>query len=298
MQKKSTNATFRSKTIANALLGLMLSTGFALEATAAPAKKAPVKKAVAKKSPPLAVGTPGGTSNALATVNGVPISQATAETFVAEQVAQGMKDDPSLRKLVREELIRREVVSQAAKADKLDKQPDVIAQIELSKQAILIRAYVQNYLKNNPTSEDSIKAEYERLKTNSVGKEYKSRHILVETEDEAKAIITKLIAGEKFETLATQSKDPGSKDTGGDLGWSQTSSFVKPFGDALETLEKGKYTATPVKSEFGWHVVQLDDVRAAEPPPFEHLKGQIAQHLQQQKIETLIKGLQDKAKVK
>lgn len=296
MQKFSRHATFKLKTLPALLLGAVLSAGLVANAAAAAPKKAAAKKVV-KKAAPLAVGTPGGKSNALATVNGVPIPQVAAETFVAEQLAQGMKDGPELRNAVRDELVRREVVSQAAKAEKLDKQPEILAQIELSKQAILIRAYVQNFLKNNPTPEGEIRAEYDRLKANSTGKEYKSRHILVDSEDEAKAIILKLSTGEKFEALAKQSKDPGSKDAGGDLGWSQTKDFVKPFGDALATLEKGKYTAAPVKSEFGWHVIQLEDVRTAEPPPFEHTKAQIAQHLQQQKIEALINGLQAKARV-
>lgn len=296
MQRKSNHATSRFKTLPALLLSAFLSAGLVMDVSAATPKKASTKKVV-KKAAPLAVGKPGGQSNALATVNGVPIPQVAAETFVAEQVAQGMKDGPELRNAVRDELVRREVVSQAAKAEKIDKQPEIIAQIELSKQAILIRAYVQNHLKKNPTAETEIQAEYDRLKAKSTDKEYKSRHILVETEDAAKAIITKLAAGEKFETLATQSKDPGSKDTGGDLGWSQTKDFVKPFGDALVTLEKGKYTAAPVKSEFGWHVIQLEDVRTAEPPPYEHVKAQLAQHIQQQKIEDLINGLQAKAKV-
>lgn len=297
MQKNSRNATFKRKALPALLLGALLSAGLVSHDASAATKKAPAKKVVAKKTPPLAVGKPGGKSSAFATVNGVPIPQAAAETFVAEQVAQGVPDSPELRKAVRDELVRREVVSQAAKAEKLDKSPEVLAQLELSKQAILIRAYVQNYLKKNPTPDSVIRSEYDKLKTSSTDKEYKARHILVETEDEAKAIITKLTAGEKFETLATQSKDPGSKETGGDLGWSQSKDFVKPFADALVALEKGKYTAAPVKSEFGWHVIQLDDSRTAEPPPFEHVKGQLAQHIQQQKIETLISGLQAKAKV-
>ena len=297
MQKKSLSTHFKFTTLPAVLLGALLSAGLVSQDASAATKKTPAKKVVAKKSPPLALGTPGGKSSALATVNGVPIPQAAAETFVAEQVTQGTPDSPELRKAVREELIRREVVSQAAKAEKLDKSPEILAQIELSKQAILIRAYVQNYLKKNPTPESVVRAEYDKMKTSSSDKEFKARHILVETEDEAKAIILKLSTGEKFEQLATQSKDPGSKDSGGELGWSQAKDFVKPFGDALMALEKGKYTATPVKSEFGWHVIQLDDARTAEPPPFEHLKGQLAQHLQQQKIEALISGLQGKAKV-
>lgn len=290
MQSHPNNRSFKFKTLSVVLFGALLGSGLSMDVAAA-TKKAPAKKTS------LAVGTPGGTSNAFATVNGVPISQVAADTFIAEQLAQGVQDGPELRKAVRSELIRRELVSQAAKADKLDKSPEVIAQLELAKQAILIRAYVQDYLKKNPTPDTAIQAEYDRLKASSSAKEYKVRHVLVETEDEAKAIILKLTAGEKFETLAKASKDPGSKDAGGELGWSQPKDFVKPFGDALVALEVGKYSTTPVKSEFGWHVIQLDNTRVAEPPALDQIKPQLAQHLQQQKIENLINGLQAKAKI-
>jgi len=291
MQKKSLNAAFKPVRLLTLILGALLGAALVSPDAMAATKKAPAKKTSQ------AVGKPGGASNALATVNGVPISTITADTFVNEQLAQGAQDTPELRKAVRDELIRREVVTQAARAEKLDKQPAVIAQLELAKQAILIRAYVQDYLKKNPTPEAAIQAEYDKLKASSTEKEFKARHILVDKEEEAKAIIAKLDKGGKFEDLAKDSKDPGSKDAGGELGWSQPKDFVKPFADAMVTLEKGKYTTAPVKSEFGWHVIKLDDSRVAEPPPYEQVKAQIAQHLQQQKIEALILGLQAKAKI-
>lgn len=232
-----------------------------------------------------------------AVVNGVTIPKTLADTFLKEQLAQGIPNTPELHKMVREELIRREVVAQAARAKGLDKTPDIAAQIELSKQALLIRAYVQDFLRSNPTTDETVRAEYEKSRGELTEKEFKSRHILVETEDEAKAIIAKLNAGEKIETLSSQSKDTGSKDSGGDLGWSVGSAYVKPFADSLVTLEKGKHTTTPVKSEFGYHVILLEDTRTSEPPPFEHVKGQMSQHIQQKKIEKLIADLQAKAKV-
>ena len=267
-------------------LSLALAASFAGTAAAAPAKKK--EKAAATKAPAVAT---------FATVNGVKIPQTLADAFVKEQTAQGIPNSPDLQKMVREELVRREVVAQAARAQGLDKSPEVAAQIELSKQALLIRAYVKNYLENNPTSDEAIRAEYDRARSMMSEKEYKSRHVLVETEDEAKAIIAKLDAGDKIETLAAQSKDPGSKDNGGDLGWSAATSYVKPFAEALAALEKGQHTKTPVKSEFGYHVIKLEDTRASEPPPFEHVKGQIAQHMQQQKVEKLLFDLQAKAKI-
>ena len=128
-------------------------------------------------------------------------------------------------------------------------------------------------------------------------KEYKARHILVDTEDEAKAIIAKLNKGEKFEDLAKQSKDPGSKDKGGDLGWANQAAYVKPFSEAMTKLEKGKFTAAPVKSDFGWHVIQLDDVRDLKAPSLDEIKPQLTQRLQQQMVEKHILELRTKAKV-
>jgi peptidyl-prolyl cis-trans isomerase C len=266
-----------------AVAALVFAAFTSVAANAAPAKKK--EKAAAPAVP------------AYATVNGVKISKSLADAFLKEQLAQGIPNSPELQKMVREELIRREVVAQAAKAQGLDKSPDIAAQIELSKQALLIRAYVKNYIENNPTTDEAVRAEYDKVRPQMVDKEYKSRHVLVESEAEATAIIAKLDAGEKIETLASQSKDPGSKDNGGDLGWSAATAYVKPFADALASLEKGKYTKQPVKTEFGFHVIQLEETRTAEPPPFEHVKGQLAQHLQQQKIEKLISDLQAKAKV-
>lgn len=231
------------------------------------------------------------------TVNGVAVPQSQADSFVAEQRAQGAPDSPELRAAVREELIRREVLTQEAKKKGLDKNPEVASQMKLAGQAILIRAYIQDYLKAHPVSDAQLKKEYEDIKAKLGGKEYKARHILVETEAEAKVILDKLKKGEKFEDLAKQSKDPGSKDNGGDLGWSTPSNYVKPFADALVKLDKGKMTETPVKSDFGWHIIQLEDVRPLTPPPFEQVKPQLQQRAQQQAVEAMVKDLRAKAKV-
>lgn len=232
-----------------------------------------------------------------ATVNGVVITKSAADAFVAEQVAQGAQDTKELREAVREELIRREVMAQEAKKKGLDKKPETAAQMEMARQAILIRALVQDSFKTNPITDADERAEYERIKAQMSGTEYKSRHILVEKEDDAKAIIDKLGTGAAFADLAKESKDQGSKDNGGDLGWSAPTAFVKPFGDALAALEKGKYTMTPVKSEFGYHVIMLEDTRPLQPPPFEQVKAQLAQRLQQQRVEKMIVDLRAKAKV-
>lgn len=232
-----------------------------------------------------------------ATVNGTTIGKNVADAFIAGQLAQGVQDTKEFRDAVREELIRREILSQEAKKKGLDKAPEIAAQIELARQAVLIRALIDDSVKKNPVTEADQRAEYDRLKADLSGNEFKARHILVDNEDAAKAIIEQLGKGAKFDDLAKGSKDTGSKDKGGDLGWNLASAFVKPFGDALGTLEKGKYTATPVKSDFGYHVIMLEDARPAKAPDFDQVKGQIGQRLQQQKIEKLIVDLRDKAKV-
>lgn len=232
-----------------------------------------------------------------AKVNGVVIPQTAADAFIAEQKSQGAPDSPELKNAVREELIRRELLAQEAKKMGLERKPSLLAQAELARQTVFIRAFVQAYVKSHPISDAQLKSEYEKIKAQLGGTEYKSRHILVEKEDEAKAIIDNLKKGAKFEELAKQSKDPGSKENGGDLGWSSAASYVKPFGDAVAKLEKGKYTETPVKTEFGYHVILLEDSRPLTPPPFEAIKAQLSQRAQQQQIEKMVEDLRAKAKV-
>jgi peptidyl-prolyl cis-trans isomerase C len=231
------------------------------------------------------------------TVNGVTIPKIRGDALFTEQLAQGAPDSPELRNAVKEELIRREVLAGEARKKGLDKNPLLKAQIDLAQQAVLIRAYMQDFVRSHPVSDADAQKEYDAIKSQLGSKEYKSRHILVDKEDDAKAIIAKLQKGEKFDELAKQSKDPGSKDKGGDLGWSAPSSYVKPFGDALTKLEKGAFTPMPVKSDFGYHVIKLEDVRDLKVPTFEETKGQIAQRLQQKMVEEHIMALRKAAKV-
>ncbi|TXH26195.1 MAG: peptidylprolyl isomerase [Elusimicrobia bacterium] len=239
----------------------------------------------------------GGGTAAFATVNGTAISQTVANAFLAEQQAQGAPDSPELKNAVKEELIRRELLVQEAKKLGLDKKPEIAAQADLARQAIYIRAYVQDYVKKHPIGDEQAKAAYERMKSQFGNTEYKVRHILVEKEDDAKTIIVNLKKGAKFEELAKQSKDPGSRDKGGDLGWSSTASYVKPFGDAVAALPKGKYTETPVKTDFGYHVILVEDSRPFNPPAFEQVKPQILQRLQQEQLQKYVADLRSKAKV-
>lgn len=230
-------------------------------------------------------------------VNGVSVSQNIADAFMAEQKSKGAPDSAELRNAVREELIRRELLVQEAKKAGIDKKPDVAAQAEAAKQAVLIRSYVQQYVQKNPIKDEQLKAEYDKIKAQVGGTEYKASHILVKEESEAQTVIDNLKKGAKFDELAKQSIDPGSKDSGGDLGWAAPSNYVKPFADALAKLAKGKYTETPVKSEFGYHVIMLDDTRPTTFPPFEEVKPRLLQQAQTQQITTMVDGLRAKAKV-
>lgn len=231
------------------------------------------------------------------TVNGVTIPKIRGDALFNEQLAQGTPDSPELRNAIKEEVIRREILAGEARKKNLDKNPILKAQMELAQQAVLIRAYMQDFVKSHPVTEADARKEYDAIKAQLGSKEYKSRHILVEKEDDAKAIIAKLQKGDKFEDLAGQSKDPGSKDKGGDLGWSAPGAYVKPFAEALTKLEKGAFTPMPVKSDFGYHVIKLEDVRDLKVPSFEETKAQISQRLQQKAVEEHIMALRKAAKV-
>lgn len=232
-----------------------------------------------------------------ATVNGVAIPQTRFDFLLKQSTAQGQPDSPELHKSLRENLIVQEIISQEAAKKGLDKLSDIAVQMDLAKQNVLVRAYIQDYLKSHPAGDDMLKAEYDKIKVQMGDKEYKARHILVEKQEEAKDIIAKLKKGEKFEKLAEKSKDPGSKANGGDLGWNTPATFVKPFSDALVKLQKGKFTTEPLQTQFGWHVIQLDDVREMKAPAFDEVKNNLRQRLQQQQIDKMISDLKAKAKI-
>ncbi len=236
-------------------------------------------------------------AKAYATVNGKAIPASRAEVLLANQLAQGQAKTPELEAAIKEELVRREALTQAAVAKGVDKKGDVQAQLELARQGVLIGAYLNDYARNVKIADADVRKEYEGIKSTLGDKEYKARHILVETEGEAKDIVGKLKKGEKFEELAKASKDPGSKERGGELGWANKASYVPPFAEAMVKLEKGKYTENPVQSQFGWHVIQLDDVRELKAPDFEEIKPQIVQRMRQMAVEKHILDLRAKAKV-
>ena len=169
---------------------------------------------------------------------------------------------------------------------------------EMARQSILIRELFADFQKKNPVTDAEIKAEYDKFAAANGGKEYKARHILVEKEDEAKAILANLKKGQKFEDIAKkQSKDPGSGANGGDLDWANAGSYVPEFSQAMVKLSKGQTTTAPVKTQFGWHIIRVDDIREAQLPKLEDVKPQIAQQLQQQKLMAFQEDLRKKAKV-
>lgn len=230
-------------------------------------------------------------------VNGKAIPQSRLDAVVALQAAQGQPDSPEARNAVKEFLVRREVVTQESIKNGFEKKNEVQAQLEMARQEVLINAYLGDYVQKNPVTDAQIKKEYDSIKARMGDKEYKVRHVLLEKEDEAKAVIASLKKGDKFDELAKQSKDPGSKDKGGDLGWANLASFVPTFSEAMSKLEKGKFTETPVKSDFGWHVIQLDDTRELKLPTLDEAKGQIGMQLQQRMVQQHIEELRKKAKV-
>lgn len=233
----------------------------------------------------------------VAIVNGVSIPQSRAEMRVKAAAAQGQPDGAELRKAIREDLINLELISQEAAKKGLDKEPETAQQIVLSRQSVLANAFVQDYVKTHPVSEDVLKQEYESFKTRVGNKELKLSHILVEKEDDAKAIVAQLKKGAKFAKLAKdKSKDPGSANKGGDLDWAVPSTFVQPFAEAALKLNKGQ-VSDPVQTQFGWHVIKLEDVREPKIPPFDQIKSEIQRSLMQKALQKFIADLRSNAKV-
>jgi peptidyl-prolyl cis-trans isomerase C len=231
-------------------------------------------------------------------VNGVTIPQSRFEAMNKELSAQGQPDNPERQMAIKEELVNREVLAQAAAKRGLDKSPDVAAQMDMARQAVLVRALFESEVKANPITDDMLKSQYEQFKGSMGNNEYKVRHILVEKEDEAKAIIAEINRGGDFAKIAKEkSKDPGSKDNGGDLDWGPSARYVKPFADAVQATPKGQMTAQPVKTDFGYHVIKVDDVRPLKVPAFDEVKEQFRQRAQQQQIQKLVMDLKQKAKI-
>lgn len=263
----------------------------AAKPAATPEAKPAAKAAAKPAAKPAATGP-------VATVNGTAIPRARLDYLVRQQAQRGAPDNEQTRTAVRDELINRELVVQEAARAGTAKKGDVPMQLEMARQEVLVGAYLNDYLRTHPVSDADVQKEYDRARTQTGATEYRARHILVETEEEAKRLIAELKKGGKFEELARKSsKDEGTRERGGDLDWNVPAAFDKAFADAMVKLQKGQITTEPVQSRFGFHVIQLEDQRAVNFPPLAQVKPQIQQRLTRQKVETLLRDLRAKAKV-
>lgn len=256
------------------------------------------EKATNVGSAPAATATPAvDKADAVAVVNGQYIAKSTLETLEKEIAERSHGQTFPKEKLV-EELIQRELLVQDATQKQLDKSPELVAQLEAAKKALLTQADLQNFIKANPVTDAEIKAEYDSKVAAEKGTEYKARHILVKTETEAKKLITELDKGADFAKLANKnSLDAKESQNGGDLGWFSAAQMVAPFSEAVAALEKGKYTKEPVKTQFGFHVILKEDSRPVTPPPLEAVKEQLTPFLQRKKVQEMIETLRKQAKV-
>ena len=234
----------------------------------------------------------------IAVVNGTPIPKARADALIDQLVHQGQQNTPQLQMAVREELVNREILMQEALRRGLPNRPDIKAQIAVAQQTVVLRALIEDFVKNNTPTDAEVTARYNALIKDAGGKEYHLHHILVDNEQQAKDLIAKIKAGANFEDLAKQfSKDPGSGKNGGDLDWSDPKAYVPEFADAATHLQKGQMTDTPVHTQFGWHIIRVDDVRNITPPPLEQVRPQIVQQIQQEKLQAFEEGLRKNAKI-
>jgi peptidyl-prolyl cis-trans isomerase C len=237
----------------------------------------------------------------IATVNGQAITQQSLDQFVTLLVGQGAQDTPELREQVKQEMINRLVVVQAAEKAGIDKQSDVKQELELARQGILVRALVSDYLKKNPISDAKIQSEYDNIKKPQSGKqEYKLRHILAKDQKAAEDLTASIKAKKvTFDAAAKKDAlDPGSGKNGGDLGWGPATNYVPEFAKAVEGLKKGQMTDKPVQTQFGWHIIQLDDTRDIKFPDLTEVKPQLEEMLRQQQVAEYQQDLLKKATVK
>ncbi len=234
----------------------------------------------------------------VAVVNGKAVPTSRVDVLAQQIARSGRPITPEMQAQLKDEVIAREIFIQEAQKQGLDGTEDFKVQMELARQTLLIRELFGAYQKANPVSDGEVKAEYDKFVASNSGKEYRAKHILVETEDQAKAIIAQLKKGAKFEDIAKKSsKDPGSAAKGGDLDWAGVGNYVAEFSEAMTKLAKGKMTETPVKTQFGYHIIRVEDIRDAQLPKFDDVKAQVAQQLQQQKMTKYQEELRAKAKV-
>jgi peptidyl-prolyl cis-trans isomerase C len=233
----------------------------------------------------------------IAIVNGKAVPKARVDSLLQQAAKAGQKAGPELEAQAKEQVVLREIFTQEAEKKGLAASPDYRAQMELARQSILIRELFDDYRKKHPVTDAEAKAEYDKFKAQAAGMEYRARHILVESEDEAKSLTAQIKGGASFEELAKKhSKDPGSGPNGGDLDFAKSDAYVPEFGQAMTKLKKGEVTDTPVKSQFGWHIIKLEDTREAQFPAFEDVKPQLVQRMEQIKLQQYQEDLRKAAK--
>jgi peptidyl-prolyl cis-trans isomerase C len=244
----------------------------------------------------LAITVPAVAQN-IALVNGKPVPKARMETLLLQATRAGQQVTPEMEQQARDQLVLREIFAQEAEKRGIAGSREFRAQMELARQSLLIRELFEDHKRKNPISDAAAKAEYDKFKAQATGTEFRARHILVEQEAEAKALIAQIKGGASFEELAKKhSKDPGSGANGGDLDFAKPDSYVPEFGQAMAKLKKGEMTETPVKSQFGWHIIRLEDTREAQFPAFEDVKAQIKQRLEQAQMQAFQDQLRQRAK--
>ena len=257
-----------------------------------PAARAALTLAVAALLLPL-----GAAAQNIAIVNGKAVPKARVDVLLQEAARAGQQIAPEMQAQARDQVVLREIFVQEAEKRGLAASADYKARMELARQTVLIRELFEDYRKKNPVTDAEAQAEYDKFKAQASGTEYRARHILVEGEEEAKGLITQIKGGASFEELAKKhSKDPGSGQNGGDLDFAKADSYVPEFGGALAKLQKGQMTEAPVKSQFGWHIIRLEDTRAAGFPAFEEVKAQLKQRMEQARLQKYQEDLRGKAK--
>jgi len=232
------------------------------------------------------------------TVNGKPIKKNLYDFIVKDLASRGQKTDDNLNNMIVDRMIAMELINQEAEKTGLSKDVNYVLKEELARKEMLYNTFLQNYVQKNPISESDIKNAYEQYKKDLGSQDFNAKHILLANEQEAKDVIAELNKGGNFNKIAKdKSKDTGSKDKGGDLGWFPANSMVKPFAEALTSLKKGNVTTIPVQTQFGWHVIKLEDIRALQAPEFDKVKEGLAKTLQQKQLDKLVLDLKTKAKI-
>jgi peptidyl-prolyl cis-trans isomerase C len=235
----------------------------------------------------------------IAKVNGVDIPAIYAEFVRQNRAARNLPQEMLSLEAVRDSLVASELLVQEAIKKGLDKNPNVSAAIEFQRREFLGKAALDDFARHNPVSEELVKAEYDKAKAKAGTSEYRPRHILVPTEKEARALIAKLTTGKKakFEDLAKSSSKDSSAGNGGDLGWILPANLVPEFAEAMTKLKKGEITKQPVQTQFGWHVIKLEDSRTLDFPAYDKLKGRIASQMQQMQMRKFVQELRATSKV-